>query len=269
MVSVSELLGEPSSLQKSRREVNGSVQNGHGSHRGRVSRRVTRLHSLSPVEREHLSRRQTDSRNEVTNRARPGEPNIGTAFQTPTTTELDNPNGPGFNPNLEPQTSVTYEIGGRAEGGDRFTAGFAATASTIDNELVPFESASAAHRLSQRRPLAPPRPRARLAGAAAGSAALDRRGHAARRQLPQLYRRRHLDSTATTSPAFPPWWIYQELAYSTRSGLFAAIEAFLVDGYFVNDANTASTDSYAAGQPARRLRAHVFSSTGRWRRSSA
>src|SRR5712691_1397050 len=68
MVSASELSGEPSSLLKSLREVGGSVQNGHGSQRGRVHPPVVRLLPLSPVEREHRSRRQTDSRNEVTNR---------------------------------------------------------------------------------------------------------------------------------------------------------------------------------------------------------
>jgi len=46
-------------------------------------------------------------------------------------------------------------------------------------------------------------------------------------------------------PGIPTYWVYQELAYLGPYGLFAAIEAFFVDGYFVNDANTASTDSYA------------------------
>src|SRR5262245_48200180 len=48
MVSASELSDEPSSFQKSRRKANGSVQNGHGSQRGRAYPRVTRLHPRQP-----------------------------------------------------------------------------------------------------------------------------------------------------------------------------------------------------------------------------
>jgi len=43
-------------------------------------------------------------------------------------------------------------------------------------------------------------------------------------------------------PGIPGYWIYQELLYQHSSGFFAALEAFLADGYFVDDANTAGTD---------------------------
>ena len=170
--------------------------------------------------------------------------NIGTAFQTPTTTELDNPNGPGFNPNLEPQTSVTYEIGGRAEGGDRFTAGFATYAIAIDNELVPFESVSGrtAYRNAGR---------SRRLGLELDWQVrlLDPlRWTGAVTLLDAKYRNYTIDNVSfdgNDEPGIPTYWVYQELAYLGPWGLFAAIEAFFVDGYFVNDANTASTDSYA------------------------
>jgi iron complex outermembrane receptor protein len=38
--------------------------------------------------------------------------------------------------------------------------------------------------------------------------------------------------------------VYQELAYRHPSGAFAALEAFLVDDYFVDDGNTAHSRSY-------------------------
>jgi iron complex outermembrane recepter protein len=170
--------------------------------------------------------------------------NIGTAFQTPTTTELDNPNGPGFNPNLEPQTSVTYELGARAERADQFAAGIAAYWIEIDNELVPFESPSGrtafrnaanSRRLGlelnwQARVLEPVR--------WSGSVTL----------LDAEYRDYTLNGKSLAGndePGIPQWWIYQELAYLHPSGWFAALEAFLVDGYFVNDQNTARAGSYA------------------------
>ena len=40
---------------------------------------------------------------------------VGTAFQVPTTTELANPNGPGFNPDVGPQHATSYEAGARTE----------------------------------------------------------------------------------------------------------------------------------------------------------
>ncbi|MFN8640165.1 MAG: TonB-dependent receptor, partial [Candidatus Binatia bacterium] len=67
---------------------------------------------------------------------------IGSAFQTPTTTELANPDGPGFNPDLQPQTSVTYEIGGRAHWPGSLVTEASTYYITVDDELVPFESAS-------------------------------------------------------------------------------------------------------------------------------
>src|SRR5438046_4405792 len=47
--------------------------------------------------------------------------NIGTSFETPTTTELTNrPSGAGgFNPPLEPQKATNYEIGVRGAGRGR------------------------------------------------------------------------------------------------------------------------------------------------------
>jgi iron complex outermembrane receptor protein len=169
---------------------------------------------------------------------------IGTAFQTPTTTELDNPNGPGFNPDVEPQTSVTYEIGARAERAERFAAGLAAYAIAIDDELIPFESSSGrtAYRNAGRsrrlgleldwqvRLLAP----LRWSGAVT--------------LLNSKYRDYTVGDTSfdgNDEPGIPSYWVYQELAYLGPGGFFAALEAFFVDGYFVNDANTASTDSYA------------------------
>ena len=169
---------------------------------------------------------------------------IGTAFQTPTTTELGNPNGPGFNLALQPQTSITYEIGARAERAEQFTAGLAGYVIEIDNELVQFESpsgrtafrnAGSSQRLGlelewQARLLEP----LRWSGAVT--------------LLDSKYRNYTVDQVSFSGndePGIPQWWIYQELAYRHPIGLFAALEAFLVDGYFVNDANTARAGSYA------------------------
>ena len=53
-----------------------------------------------------------------------------------------------------------------------------------------------------------------------------------------------MNFAGNNEPGIPQWWIYQELRYDHPLGFFAALEAFLVDGYPVNDANTSSTSAY-------------------------
>jgi iron complex outermembrane recepter protein len=66
--------------------------------------------------------------------------NLSTAFETPTTTELANrPDGAGgFNPDLEPQRTRSFEIGARGEtGGVRYQV--ATYRADIRNALIPFQ----------------------------------------------------------------------------------------------------------------------------------
>jgi len=65
---------------------------------------------------------------------------IGTAFETPTTTELANtPDGnAGFNPNLEPQQTTEVEAGVRLEHAGAHV-GVTAFHDAVRNELIPFE----------------------------------------------------------------------------------------------------------------------------------
>ncbi|HEX9729577.1 MAG TPA: TonB-dependent receptor [Gemmatimonadales bacterium] len=66
--------------------------------------------------------------------------NVGSAFETPTTTELANrPNGAGgFNPRLEPQHATQYELGLRGSVG-RVEYSAAAFLANVRGALVPFE----------------------------------------------------------------------------------------------------------------------------------
>ena len=63
---------------------------------------------------------------------------ISTAFETPTTTELANPAGGGFNQSLEPQESTNYEVGIKTWS-DRFRFEAALFHIDVENELTPFE----------------------------------------------------------------------------------------------------------------------------------
>ncbi|MEJ2502194.1 MAG: TonB-dependent receptor [Gemmatimonadota bacterium] len=67
--------------------------------------------------------------------------NVATAFETPTTTELANrPSGAGgFNPDLEPQRALSFEVGARLRPGPGAAVHLAAYRTGIDDVLVPFE----------------------------------------------------------------------------------------------------------------------------------
>ena len=67
--------------------------------------------------------------------------NVSRAFETPTTTELGNqPNGSGgFNPNLQPQVSTTYEIGLKGIALTRVQYDLAGFDTEVHDELIPFE----------------------------------------------------------------------------------------------------------------------------------
>lgn len=67
---------------------------------------------------------------------------VGTAFETPTFTEFADPDGTGgFNPDIQPQEAVNYEIGARGFWGTRLRYEVALFRVDVDDELVVFESA--------------------------------------------------------------------------------------------------------------------------------
>jgi iron complex outermembrane recepter protein len=69
--------------------------------------------------------------------------NFATAFETPTTVELGNreDGSGGFNPELDPQTSKTFEVGTRGTVNDRVSYEATYFRTWLENELIPFENA--------------------------------------------------------------------------------------------------------------------------------
>jgi iron complex outermembrane receptor protein len=70
--------------------------------------------------------------------------NVGTSFETPTTTELANsPTGAGgFNTGLEPQQAWTYEAGVRGAAGERLAYAAALFQADVRAALIPYEIAA-------------------------------------------------------------------------------------------------------------------------------
>src|SRR5438093_3795828 len=66
--------------------------------------------------------------------------NIGTSFETPTTTELTNhaASAGGFNPTLEPQKATNYEIGVRGDVAGRLNYSLALYDAEVRGELIQF-----------------------------------------------------------------------------------------------------------------------------------
>src|SRR5881396_486431 len=66
--------------------------------------------------------------------------NIGTSFETPTTTELTNRPGSagGFNPSLEPQQATNYEVGVRGDWRGRLNYSVAAFEANVRDQLISF-----------------------------------------------------------------------------------------------------------------------------------
>jgi iron complex outermembrane receptor protein len=71
--------------------------------------------------------------------------NFATSFETPTTVEFGNrPSGAGgFNPDLDPMTGNTFEVGGRGTFMDIVSLEASVFRTKLENELIPYEIASA------------------------------------------------------------------------------------------------------------------------------
>jgi iron complex outermembrane receptor protein len=65
--------------------------------------------------------------------------NVATSFETPTTTELANPTGGGFNPALDPQLATNREVGVKGQLNPRNQYTLALFDVSVKDELVPFE----------------------------------------------------------------------------------------------------------------------------------
>jgi len=193
--------------------------------------------------------------------------NVGTAFQVPTTTELENADGPGFDPAIEPQTTTSWEIGGRAGEAGLFEAGLAAYVMNLDDEIVPYESASGRTAFRNagrsRRIGLELDGEARLTAWTGPLAGGDVDWTGSFTAIDAEYRSYPTpagDFGGNDEPGIPPWQVYQQLAWRNAAGAFVALEGLFVGGYFVDDAN----DARARGYPLLNLRGGFRQAVGRF-----
>lgn len=171
--------------------------------------------------------------------------NVSTAFQVPTTTEFANPNeGGGFNPDINPQKAINYEVGARGTVGERLSYDVALFWIVIDDELIQFEGESG-------------RTFFRNAGRSTRQGAEFHIDYPIMQDLVWSLSYTYIDATFdryktpggrfnnNDEPGIPANQLFTELLYLHRSGFFGAFNLLFVDDFFANDANTFQNDAYA------------------------
>ena len=172
--------------------------------------------------------------------------NVSTSFETPTTSELANPDGSGgFNQELQPQTALNIELGMRRASG---SWGYELVAFHIDieDELVPFEN-----------PAAPGRTFFENAGESSRlgiEASVNWQNDSG---LSALFSYTWSDFafdtfvtddgddfSGNTLPGLPEHFAYVNLEYTREDGFFGLVEASYSGSLYANNANTVKVDSY-------------------------
>ncbi|HUG40088.1 MAG TPA: TonB-dependent receptor, partial [Longimicrobiales bacterium] len=190
--------------------------------------------------------------------------NVSTAFETPTTTELVNrPDGAGgFNQELEPQRTVSYEVGGRAALAPAVTLQASLYHARVEDALVPFEVASAPGRQYFRN----------AAGAVHRGVEALAEVRTARVDLLAAYSRTVAEFSSFTTPdgsfdglAVPgvrPWTAAVDLVTRPHPGMIVELAYEATGDMAVDDANDARAPGYRLFDA--RLAAAPFRA-GRWR----
>jgi iron complex outermembrane receptor protein len=173
--------------------------------------------------------------------------NVATSFETPTTTELVNrPSGAGgLNPELDPQRTLSYEVGARGRLGVRATYQLAAYRAAVKNFLIAFEV-----------PDAPGRQFFRNAGSAIHRGVETAATYAPFEQLvaraTYTFTDARFDEYAVAGteydgnqvPGVVPHRAELGLTYQARSRWFVGLEARYASETPVDDANSAFSGSY-------------------------
>lgn len=167
---------------------------------------------------------------------------VSTAFQTPTTTEFADPDGGGFDPDLEPQTSLGYDLGARFST-ERVQLGLAGFFLRVEDQILRFESASGRDDYRNAG-------RSRRFGIEADGRWSIGSGFVWSSAFTWLdtefrdYTTGTGDFTGNEEPGTPSWQMFQELRWDHACGVFAAGDVFAVDDLFVDDANQVRSEGY-------------------------
>jgi iron complex outermembrane receptor protein len=170
--------------------------------------------------------------------------NVSTAFQTPTTTELADPTGGGgFNPALNPQAALTYELGSRSQLNSRLQVELTLFFSEIDDELIPFTSPTGRDFFRN----AGRSERKGIELAMNLRLAPGVRWQTSYTAMDATYRDYVTaggNFSGNSEPGIPAHQLFTELSYRSAAGAFGSLDLQFVDRFELNDANTASNNAY-------------------------
>lgn len=174
---------------------------------------------------------------------------IGSSFETPTTTELANPVGGGFNQDLDPQQAVNYELGFKGLTHDNnFSFDLALFWMDIDDELTPFELAHSPGRTFYENAGQSTRRGLELAAQWQIIEGLDwSLGYTYSDFEFERFNNgngERFDGNAI--PGIPEHLAYVSLNY-TNGSFFAASDLQFVDGFYANNTNSVESDDYWVG----------------------
>lgn len=172
---------------------------------------------------------------------------VSTSFETPTTTELANPNGQGgFSGTIAPQRAKNYEVGIKGQIGERHRYDLALFDISVEDELIPFELADQPGREffanageSSRHGLE----------VSVVSQPIDGLTMSLAYTYSDFAFTRFIDAngndfSGNVLPGIPDNLLRAEAMYRHSSGAYASLEAFRAGSFFANNANTETNDSY-------------------------
>jgi iron complex outermembrane receptor protein len=168
---------------------------------------------------------------------------VGTAFETPTTNELANPAGGGFNPELESQRALNRELGIKGEN-SRLRYEAALFSVRVRGELVPYELAGQPGRTFYRNAGESRRNGIELAA----SYLLDAHWRLSAAYTYsdfefERFQRGGSDFAGNTIPGIPRQTLFAEAALDAPTH-FASLNLLEIGRLHADDANTVEVDGY-------------------------
>jgi iron complex outermembrane receptor protein len=171
---------------------------------------------------------------------------IGNSFETPTTTELANPDGSGgFNQTLEPQTAVNYEIGFKA-GTETLYYEIAVFHINLEDELVPYELPDSPGRTFYSNAGKSSRTGIETAVSWTGSSGfgVDASLTWSDFKFDEFVDNNGRDFSGSRMPGVPEYFAYLGLHYQNNKGFKTTFETSYSGNLFANNANTVEVSDY-------------------------
>jgi iron complex outermembrane receptor protein len=169
--------------------------------------------------------------------------NISRSFESPSAVELRDPDGAGFNQNLDPQTATNYEVGVKGRLASRARYDVALFTMDVEDELVPFDIAGTTYYenagKSKRNGL-----EAQLVVEPITNMVASLAYTYSDFEFEDFIDDDGNDFGGKTIPGVPDHLLNADVTYTHQNGLYSQVSLLYVDEIFANNANTVSNKSY-------------------------